>query len=809
MSIEHDFLGPIPAAAVSPAPATSGGQSQPLAETAASRLERVPAGVRGVLTELMRAVESGTNRRIDLAVEKVSRLDPVSQCSADDELVALVQVMWLGVRETYEQPGEDQFASYTALMPLYTEILGQTAQRPVLRDMPKFLFTGGDAFALSWYDAADGRVLRTDDYYEFHAQRLKDFLASPGFRGWRGQERIADFLGAAVARWMIHLAHFIRNRRVKLFANLLDVALLLLKAMPALRPAFASLGHLLPAAKRGFLFLLDGSEDPVDKVLKRALAAADQAGKPDVREWLDLYTLGALPEVPKTEDSEESPELTVSFVFRSALEEVFGDGQITAEEEEVLHHLRTFLEIPQEKYQRIFEQVKEAHRLKRLPILDRDFCPRAFLARILQKTIEDGVITDEERGIIGKVANALLISQDVLASVFKEVKQGLTARGGAPSDTETEELQAVYGTIRYIALEERVRTVLVTDHGMKLTGKATKALAALRAEAGLATAAADPGRAGRFAVAGFLYEPQVYLYPVLVLYLESPDLDPLRLQFKGGHLNLTWKKHVDQLVGSETILPANEVFRLHNPVLDGPIEVQRVLIDENLAFFREGLSETKGKYTVTLAKASALAPALAVQMTGGIDLTGAFDHAQGLVADGLPEQALAALRVVHQAFPDLHRVAYLMGCCHAQLSRTKGNPNDEARHALEWFRRELELAPESDEAMRGLGIMQAGLDQWDEALQWFQRAHDLVPGHLLTLGCLVRTFQHRETRQGPREGAQAGGAVPDYVAKYVGDAWQTAPNHVVTRSLIDAFNRVCGRDLVRLFRVLPLQTQRQ
>jgi len=125
---------------------------------------------------------------------------------------------------------------------------------------------------------------------------------------------------------------------------------------------------------------------------------------------------------PEDSSTNNPPQLTVEFVYRTALEEIMGDSNLSHEEEEVLKNLRDFLEIPPEQYQAIFQEVATLNAQGQSKKHDRDFSPEAFLFALLERTVADGKIDDDERAILAKVANGLMLSQDTFAQVFEQVK---------------------------------------------------------------------------------------------------------------------------------------------------------------------------------------------------------------------------------------------------------------------------------------------------------------------------------------------------------------------------------------------------
>jgi len=516
-------------------------------------ISALPPEMQGMWKELVRSIEQVNEKRLELTLNKITSSD--LYMAPEKEMAGTVSnILLLCLKEAYINPRTPHFAIFTSILPVFTGFISRQAKNPDLKDHPKFLMTLGEQFAVAFYDNQTQTTVVFDNFYEFHLQNIRDFLASPGFKGWRTQEGTDEFLRACASRWLVHLGNYARNRREKPFLNLLDLSLLLLRNIPEFLPVFQGMTLILPTAKKAFHYIFASGDDGILKILDKSKKAANPDLKPVMDEWINIYTIGALPEVPRASDFEESPELTVPFVYRTMLEEIMGDGVITSDEEWIVKNMREYLEIPNEKYNKIFTQVQEAKSLKKIPDLDRDFSPKVFLSKILAKTIEDGVITDEEKSIIGKIAGALLLNQETIAEVFQEVKKAYKAGGGKTAVAINKDLEKLQDLVRYAAMEERIRPVLVSDRGMKVYNKAGKMLALLKQKA-------KPGPdedinkiMGRSPVATFYYEPQTYLYPVVVLFIESADIHPIRLLFKTGRIDAEFTEDVKSKTGEDTLV---------------------------------------------------------------------------------------------------------------------------------------------------------------------------------------------------------------------------------------------------------------
>lgn len=770
-------------------------------ELVLQKIAQVPSDAQGGWKDLVRAIESRNEKRVELCIQKVTGSDSFSVPAKKEDLVAFGQILFLCVREAYASPASGQFEMYTSLLPAFTEFLSKNARHAELREFPKFLFAAGDQFLVSFFDPKSGGDVRYDNFYEFHLQNLRDFMNSAGFKGWRTHEGADDFVRACISRWLVHLGNFARNRREKPFLNLLDVLMLVFKSAVELQPALQGLSLVLPCAKKAFHFLYSESDDPVMKVFQRTKQSCHLDFQETLNAWMSTYNLGGLPDVPRASGMEESPELTIPFVYRSLLEEILGDGNISSEEEWVIKNIRDFLDISNEKYHHIFEQVQEGRKLNKIPILDRDFSPREFMRKILIKTIEDGVITDEERNIIGKVANALLLNQETLADVFKEAKKAFSEGSTTSSAGLGIETERLHDLVRYIAMEERIRTVLVSDRGMRIYQKVGKFLHALKPKAAALGGEKGIQALGQWAAAAFFFEPQVYLYPVIILFVESSNIHPIRLQFKGGRIDLDFLEEVKNLRGEDVWIQDRKVLRIFNDGLESEIPLQGLLVGDSLQNFMEGFEEVKGKFAVMVMHHSSMGAILALQKAGNLDFSG--NSALGIqhMREGKFREAVDLFSIIHKGFPDRHELLFNIGRAYELMFRADTSVVENKQKALEFYKKEFQLNENSDKAMRGIGGLLAEDNHWDEALFWLHKALECAPGSVPNLLAIVEISLRRDL-----ENHVEFSGVPDYFTRFLGEAFHLAPMNPRVLEMIVQGNQRFGTDLVWTFRNQPVQS---
>lgn len=768
------------------------GTTPSFGEQMTTRLTAAPCDLQVLWKDLIRSIESGNAKRVEINLDKLTTSDSFASPGSKEATVALSQLLALSVRETYLKPSSPTFELYTSLLPVFRDFLSKHARTVEIKDHIKMLLGLGDRFLVNWFEPAEKRLMAFDNFSDFQMQNVRDFVSSPGFKAWRNHEGSDEFLRGFVSRKLVHLGEFARNRRDKPFLQLLDLLMLILRMVPEFLPSFMTLQLILPCARKAFWYLYAGEDDGVIKVLTRAKQAGNPDLKPVIGEWIDIYTIGALPEVPATNDqTKESPELTIPFVYRSLLEEVMGDGTISLEEEKVVHSMREQVEIPVEKYNRIFQQVQEAKKFAKIEVLDRDFSPQVFLRKILDKTVEDGVVTDEERAIIGKVAQALSLSKETLTATFNEAKQAFFDGGSKPVQAASAELESLYDLVRHIAMEERIRPVLISDRGIKVYQKAGKMLAALKQKAGATGAGVGP-------VAAFYFEPQTYLYPVIALFVDSVDVPETRVRFKGRRVDVEFLQEVkSRTTGEDVWVDDKPLLKLFNDSLDLEIPLKAVLVGDNLGHFLDALEETKGKFAIMVMHHARMAPLLALRKDGLLDATGHLAEARRLLASGKPRDAVTLLEMIQKGFPETAEIFYRLGEAHEQLAAASGNDPALRSKAFEMYTSELEADQTSDKALRAMGRMAAAFGNWDDALSLFERAFALCPVNLQTSLSFIECAIQREP------------GFPQEALARLGEAFRIWPTHPRVMALIEEVRKRTGSDPVAQFQGVPVDPKYQ
>ncbi|NLI77750.1 MAG: tetratricopeptide repeat protein [Candidatus Riflebacteria bacterium] len=777
---------------------------QPLTARLQGDLDALPAPVRPVFADLVAAVESGQGNRIESLARKLQGLEPWTNLAGTEARLAMGGLCHALLQEVFDTLPAGDARGYRSLLTLTVKAGEGLGDVPGLRDLVPGLFRQAELLARAFVDPGTGEETRHDQLYEIAIHGVRDWLASAGLRSWLALEGSREILVSQVSRWMRDLANHLQNRREDPFFHLLDTLLTAQAALPAWAPSFGGLAFLVPAARKAFHDRPLTGEDRFGALFAAHAGRASPDLRPEFDRLVQAWQRGLIPPTPPVHRFTDSPELTVEFVYRSALEEILGDGRVTAEEEVVLQSLRDFLEIPPHEFQRIFQEVTDRKQANQLPVLDRDFSAEEFLFRILEKMMEDGQISEAEREIIRRVSNALLVSQDTLARVFRRVKEtGQTVSQSLGEETRLERRRVIEAADQ-VEREGRARSLFFTEQGQRVLGRVKEIFDAFRATTRQAGKDKEAALLSRFSVTAFFCEPQAFPVPVIAVFVDGPNVHPLRLRFKGGRLGTWFATDAATLVGAGNLDAAGKALVVENEALGFPVGLQNVLLEEDLLRFLRGIDAAGGKYAFLLVQHGFLSPVALIPRKGWVDASGLTQTGLGLLADGLPEEAAALFAELHRRQPRLHDTWTRIGQCHAALALRGTDPGRHLPLAREAFQKELELDPAAWKAMLGLGRLAKQAERWDESVQWLKKALEAAPAAIPVLGELVTTLYDRDRRDGIRFSG-----IPEYLPLYLGRAHGILPGHPVVVSLLEHFGRIFQADLPRVFRQFPADTRFQ
>jgi hypothetical protein len=112
-------------------------------------------------------------------------------------------------------------------------------------------------------------------------------------------------------------------------------------------------------------------------------------------------------------------------IFEVLIEEILADGKVTAEEQAILKSVCKFLNIDPREYGQMVLQVR--NRIKLLgPKAAGDAEPRTIYRRCYETALENGVIEQEEKQLLGKIAEALMLLPWEVAEIETLVKESLS-----------------------------------------------------------------------------------------------------------------------------------------------------------------------------------------------------------------------------------------------------------------------------------------------------------------------------------------------------------------------------------------------
>jgi len=549
-----------------------------------------------------------------------------------------------------------------------------------------------------------------------------------------------------------------------------------------------SLEVLLPLAKRAFAPFPESAAS-IEGLLTEFESQSVGEAKIFLKEIIEKFRQAD----PKLLDTlgirVEPSELTVEFAYQAALEEIVGDGVISEREKAVVKNLRNFLEIPDQAFSNIFNEVKTKRKLQQIPVLDREFSPEEFLFRVLVKTIEDGVITPEEKTILQKICEALQMDKDTFTRLFQRAKEARAAQGSsfkmpAKHDTFFDEIT------QFFKDEKKFQDFLSLQGNAHLMNKIAEHFERLR------ETDSKP-----VSVGACFFDTALAPVPTIGVFIPEKDIHFFRTQMKGNAIDAFFTKDVLEIFQNLDFQFEPNCLVFQNPWLDCEFTVSWFAIGENMKKFQEGLKKSEGRYQIRLLSSPGNVTLKLIKKSGFIDLSGNFKRGLELREAGKTPEAIETFRALNTKFPEMSDVLYYLGLCHKNLAVKGISPDENFKIALDFYRTELENHPESEKAMNSIGVILKQKEQWDEALKWLTRAQSYAPYCIPVLATLTTTNYNHEI---VNEKVQS--SVPKYILELLGAAYHFCPEHSLVIQLVEQFSAIFKTDLVRNFRYLPIDS---
>lgn len=752
----------------------------------------LPDAWKSLAPELVAALKQPATELPAQVLESLRRMEVGTCCRTDSQRDAVARLLFEFLRESFWGSPTLGFPVFLQLLPEYLRFVLAQPHVPVIADQLAWLFEVVPHLLLECYEPTRQTETHSGPQLSLYCRALADFTATERFLEWAqgpaAQAALTDWTETTLRR----LSKLAQSRRFEPFCDLLGLVLHLPAVLNGFQEKLRSLLVILPLAR--LLFRTSGREDRIEEVLRKIAAKAPTAVRACLEGYVKTYLEGKIPH--QEIQAQEDENLTVEFVYRTAFEEILGDGVITEDEKTVLVKLQEYLQIPQHVYKRIFSEVIQGRKLQVIPATNRNFSADEFLFKILSKTVEDGKITEEEKEIIKNVCSALVTDKGLVQQAFQRAK---TARLAHPLNLDDE----LPETRRYRALLQavheclRIKKVFSINRLQRSWEKMQKIFEGAASEQGVlsgnAAMSAIPGKT----VTNFFYEPDVYPLPILAVVTGDADLSRLRLQMKGSLLEPVFLENVQELVKNQSAMVGENYLLLENEGLDLEIPLGTVLFEDDFDRFLAGIIEKKGQYAVTLVRYEDRQPVCAVVKSGFLETTARLRKGHNLLSEGRFEQALSYFHDVYKSNKEAHGVLWSIGLTHKTMAFRGQDPAQNYPLALKYYAMELEIDPNSVRAMNGMGVVCKQLHKWDEAVTWLEKARRKSPTCIPVLATLTTTLYSRDLALG-KDFPQP----PDYLIQYLGDAYHVFPDHPLVVQLLQEYNRIFRTDFRRMFRSL-------
>ncbi len=693
---------------------------------------------------------------------------------------ALANIWFAATRRCFETCPDFRFAGYLACLHEWQKVYGTWGHTVALGEQLEFMFRLTGGFSTAFFDDETQAVVCCDGVLDRHVTALIRCTESAGFATWISRAESIAFMRAMLDGWLALLGSLLQAGRGRPFETLYSQCIFLLRGQPELAPKFPDLKRLLVFACR--LFPNQGFT-----VIRSHLGSCLATAPEDTKAFLmDLHAvLEAHESAASDQTADLTTELTVEYACRTAIEEVVGDGKITATEEQILETLWIQLGVQPQLYRGIVEQTKQRMLHGDVLVLTRDFSAEEYLFKVLVKAVEDGKITDDEKAIVQNICLALEIDRNTFARVFQRAKETRATRlANTPTDPDNPMFSALQ---TMLARRERLTALLQAPACRDAPADAVAAFMTSLPEHNDDPAAQRASGAGHpLAVAVFAHEPECFDLPVIGVLCPGHAIEKVRLQLVGGLIS--------------TYFIENTLV-LHNRALDRELIVPAVATGSGFAAFGAGLAASAGRYLVIVADYPTLTPILVHECRGSLDFTGTLYGAmRDLVAGRIDAASDALTRLLDEA-PHLQHVAHHLGLCHKARAAQGQDPEQNLRAAAALYHRELELAPESETALLSLAVIYKSIEKYEEALHFLERAVAQAPTSIPVLTTLATTRYNLQVSRGrpPRLAARAPvagqPAGSDDLVTPLAQAFRLAPRHPAVVTLVDQFSALLKTDL--------------
>ncbi len=720
---------------------------------------------------------------------------------------------------------------YKPCADLFVAFTSRYCAHPVLKEAIVNFFRMTNGFTLIFFQGEgepgiNAVLADRSDLYETHLEATGDLVKSPAFPDWLANSENRNFLIEHVEGFCYDLINFIINKRSRCFFALLDLILLLHSILDLPDRVFQPLLPALRRARESYTLTRPGAAERIVNMADR-YASVTTTSSPLIRELKQLFS------APSRQAEQPGEELSSETVFEYAFQQILADAHISDEEQDVIRALKSFIRINPQKYQELFSASVTSARARNAAADGDEFSPDELLYDLGLKAFEDGVLTPEEKNILNKVCDALMIDhgtgRDILKRAQRDARQqaqqktvskggttGKTTGFSLPEDTDDFIVKAFTRLDKTLQLEQKAHLLLEAGSGYQASPAFSLIRAAftepgsILAEArsnGHVVTGCDNGKttAENLRIMDFIYMPEQYPRPVIAVFTGEDNIHPLRVQFKGGTIDVYSNGDILSELEKDADQRNSKVgLFIKNACLFREINLHCITIYDGLQQFEKGLSKTAGRYDVLLVHYPTLSPFMVIGGEGFIDLTGLRWRALELTLEGQAELAIQNLLHVNRQFPAMHGVYMQMANTHQRLASNNQSPAENLAMAIECYAKEIQLNPASVEARNNLSMIRKSQRDLDGALSLLFEAFDInranigVLCNLTTTACMKAAMENE-----PRE------VMIEYITEFLCEAYHLDPENPFVLQLLGPVSESCGMNFKELFKSLPASTQYQ
>lgn len=692
-------------------------------ENLVNACQTLPASLQATIRDAIEPWRVAEAKKFSQAVAAIKAVNAFEQFSPEN-LSVFDEILTTMLRINQLRVTFDLHNDLLELTSLYLAACDRSQHPPSFALIDVF-FKGASRLLISGYDDINPAAISMQADGLRHLQIMTDFVKAPIFVKFLGKghdhlqfteatqaSENKNFDANDLARFCISdLRGLLHTRRYEFFLARLNFTLVLLKQIPELRGELAGLAEIVTWARQ----LLDYGQESLDNIFACVSAYAGDLPDDFGPKLLQAWQLGESGKIP--DPVIEKPFLSTDFIYLEALKAIYGDGVLSAYEEECLRNLRDFLEIAPETYQRIFQEVSA------LPhTTDYEFDPYVFFFSLTNKALQDGILQNTEKDLLAKVANALKLEKEAAHEIFAEsIRQAQELHIKVPSAHPLKDdavaswqasikLRAALNNLQNAAEIRKIGEELAQQSAQKHRKEK------MRSVGGINSGWDEQDTAKML----FVYEPACFELPLFIILTSDEERQTVRLKLKGEDLSLR---------GSAAI---GQDMAILNRALDQSAPLNFAAGSDIAALktqMQQALEESQGRYAVAVVPYPSGNPVFFKEIHGSIDFSGALGKAEILISKKNLQEACDLLQDLSQSSGDVAEVFFTLGNVHrnlaAQASGVAAEQSLEA--ALASYEALAKRWPDLAEGWAGIGMVKRQQEKLDEAMANLEKALRLKP----------------------------------------------------------------------------------